>query len=159
MLRADTQYDEFLLANYEILTLTDMAYELGVSTSRLSYSCQRLGITPLKRKKQVENFIRDHNHWPIERLAKVLEMGISHINAYLVEFAIELKPTPKAIKRNIWDAEVLEYIAEIYGTITPSNIERPPAIYTQTGSDFLDNRNGIKTTIRDIPLAIKAKIK
>lgn len=157
----DTTYDAFILANYQFLTLSDLVYETGKNFSFIKTTCRRLDVEPVNRKKQVENFIRDHTHWPLERLAKVLDMGKGHLRGYLEEFDIELKPAPQTCvsKTGRWSAEVFEYIAELYGTITPSNIQRPPAIYNQTGSDFLDNRNGIKTTIRDTPNALKAKIK
>lgn len=156
----DTTCDAFILASYEYMTVSDLVYETGKTQFFIIHNCKRLGITPIKRKKQVENFLREHTHWPIERLMKVLDMGRDHINGYLKEFNIELKPIP--IKADVSNNQRTAFFTYVSDEMKEYMNNRESLAQMQNrlppGSPLTDEVNNIQTTKRDMPNAFKAKI-
>lgn len=149
--------DTFILAHWEHLTMSDMALELNITTGSIKFCCDKLNIIPIKRKQQVINFIKEHSNWPLSKLAKAIGIAPEQIIKYSNELGIELETHNYKICRTPnFTNEELKRAKDFF---TSSNIQRHPPIYNQSGSDFLDKKNGIQTTKRVTMKAIDAQIK
>lgn len=155
----DTSYDAFIIANHQILTMADLAFETDKPIHFIQHTCERLGIMPIKRGKQIENFIRDNKHWTAGKLAKALDINVNVVKNYAIQFGIKLALEAKPLReKKKWSKAAIAYVEENFGRITPSTIQRPDAVYNQTGTELLDEQWGRKTTKRETPKAVDARI-
>lgn len=53
-----TNIDDFVIANWEYLTYSDMAHELSCSFLTIKRACKKLEITPISKSEQTRNYIK-----------------------------------------------------------------------------------------------------
>lgn len=88
---------EFILANYEYMTTTDLAYECGVCNARISEACKELGVKPISTRQVCENYITAMYQKKTEvEIATKLQVTVKYVREIAVRLRIELmdEPTP-----------------------------------------------------------------
>lgn len=89
---ADKKIFDFIKANKDHLTMTDMAYEMGVNFFVIKNSCAMLGIIPITKLKQTQNFILEYYKVKtLDEVARMLKYHVSYVRKFAKKMGVTFK--------------------------------------------------------------------
>lgn len=149
---------EFLLKAWKTMTLTQISEAIGDdSTSRVNTFYNKRGISPMTMRELIANElfkIRDSGALfnSINEIAKYLKTDSTMIKRAMDEYGIEIKTAPEI---NIIKEKILN---DFDNSIIESKENRSKfSVYTQSGSELIDEVRGVKTTKREKTLVSNGK--
>lgn len=164
--RTAEQVKEFVRINHHLMTVKEMAEEVGRTSNTIGLICKDLGvvaISELDRKKEAiianqhltcEEIAQliNSDHWYIRKLANEMNIFIHTEESKRLEEKAKQEQIIAITPIEKWPEEHLQYVNELTGYTPPHKrkvpIKRVNEPYTQTGTQFTDELRGIKTTDR-----------
>jgi len=129
---------QFILDNYKRMTKSELADGANSTPSTIGVYCIELNVEPVTLRNRALEFITKNQHLTQEEIAEKLNITKQQVRNYSIEFKIEIKTKKQAHIQAVKSMQPKQQ----------EPIRRPPAIYTQTGSDVTDSLRGIKSTQR-----------
>lgn len=137
----------FIEINHYFMTQSEMAEETGCNPPLIKRICESNGWHPITIAERMKDFIKANKHLSLDEQAEKAGITVTGLKHHYDINNIPLPPNKKENKNSEYQAAIKEYVGANFKN---NNINRKAfTYYTQSGSDYLDSLNGIKTTDRN----------
>jgi hypothetical protein len=137
---------DYILKNWKNKTVDMMATELGMQPNTLRAQCVKMGIEPISSKDLRVAFVLDNSHrMTVSQMAEKMDVTAHTVNSIMTEYGIEaIKEKAHVGRSEYMNPDLVEHIRNMQQKELIK--DRPPAVYTQTGSPFglSDELKGLK---------------
>ena len=138
----------FIEVNHHLMTMSEMVEETGANVPLIKRICESNGWHPITIAERMKDFIESNKHLSLDEQADKAGLSVTGLKHHY-----ELNNIPLPKKKSKYDCHVVEEkeeqkIEKKLKDKIPIN-RKAFTYYNQSGSDYLDSLNGIKTTDRN----------